>query len=391
MVGGAEVYVRNIAEEFLSRGHQVVVISTSSGRMSYTERINGVKVYRVNSLNFYPAYKSTQQPLILKPMWHINSIWNPHSYSIVKKILEKENPDVVHIHTFRGLSLSVFSAAKSLKKPFVFTAHDYSLLCPKTNLLRSSNKICRNPHIFCKNYMKVQRFIVNRSPPNIFTAPSWFVINKYRENKFFENVKAIRLPLGINFGNSNVSKNYDVVDILFVGNLSMHKGVHILIQAFRKLQYENIRLHIVGKGKDIEKFKRLAGNDPRIRFCGFVSENELRKLYEIANIVVVPSIWYEVFGMIIIECFKSGTPVIGSRIGGIPELVKNGYNGLLFEAGHVTQLNEVLSKLIIGDYSLRTLECGARKSIEKYNMSRHISHLLEIYNKLGGCKNAFEI
>lgn len=384
VLGGAEVYVRNIAEEFAKRGDRVIVITTSPNRRSYIEYINNVKVYRINPTNLYPMYTHVNQPDYLKPLWHTIDIWNPHSFRVIKSILVKEKPDVVHVHNFKGLSLSVFDAVKSLNLPLIFTAHDYSLICPRANLLNSHGEICCNPSILCKVYVRIQKHLVD-GKPDLVTAPSQFVIDKLKENGLFEDVTAIKLPLGIKLNsNERIEKDYDVIDILYAGNLSRHKGVHILIKAFKEIKHDNIRLHITGKGKDAEEFRKLAGSDPKIKFYDFVPEEKLRELYKMANIVVVPSIWYENSPVVIYESFRHQTPVIGSRIGGIPELVEEGENGFLFTPGSVEELKNILEDLINSPEKLQKLENRAFKSVKKYRMDEHIRKLEQLYEKVKG-------
>ncbi|NQE54767.1 D-inositol-3-phosphate glycosyltransferase [ANME-1 cluster archaeon GoMg3.2] len=379
IIGGAEISVKRAAEELVKRGHEVFVISTSQNRKSSIGNINGVKVYRINPLNLYAMYNYQNQPELLKPIWHVIDLWNPHSYIIIKNILKKGIPDVVHINNFKGLSLSVFSAAKHLNLPLIFTAHDYSLICPRTNLLHGSGKICNTPSRFCMLYNKIQKYLVN-DKPDLVTAPSQFVIDKLKSSGLFDGVKTIKLPLGIELNVEKAKKKYDLIDILYVGALSRHKGVHILIDAFKGLEYKNIKLHIVGKGKDEDAFKRIAGLDRRISFHGFVPDEELMKLYQKANITVVPSVWYDNSPMVIYESFKNGTPVIGSRIGGIPELVEDKYNGFLFEAGDVCELKEMLENPIKNPDELKRLEEGAFASVKKYDVNKHIRKLEAIYN-----------
>ena len=91
--------------------------------------MDGIKVFRIKPLNLYPMYFHQEKPGIMKPFWHLMDLWNLSSYGAVKDILKKEKPDIVHIHNFKGLSLSVFSASKDLNIPVVFTAHDCSLIC----------------------------------------------------------------------------------------------------------------------------------------------------------------------------------------------------------------------------------------------------------------------
>lgn len=383
IIGGAEISVKRAAEELVKRGHEVFVISTSQNRKSSIGNINGVKVYRINPLNLYAMYNYQNQPELLKPIWHVINLWNPHSYIIIKNILKKEIPDVVHIHNFKGLSLSVFSAAKRLNLPLIFTAHDYALICPRTNLLHGSGEICNTPSRLCMLYNKVQKYLVN-DKPDLVTAPSQFVIDKLKACGLFEGVKTIKLPLGIELNVEKAGKRYDPIDILYVGALSRHKGVHILIDAFKGLKYKNIKLHIVGKGVDEDAFKRIAGLDQRIFFHGFVPDKELMKLYQKANITVVPSVWYDNSPMVIYESFKNGTPVIGSRIGGIPELVEDNYNGFLFEAGDVCELKEMLENPIKNPDELKRLEEGAFVSVKEYDVNKHIRKLEEVYNGFQG-------
>lgn len=376
--GGAEITVRKAAEELAKRSHKVSVITTSPNRKRYSEEIKGVKVHRIYPMNIYPMYSSPKQPMIIKPIYYIVDLWNPYSYIVVKSILKKERPDVVHTNNFRGLSLSIFSAVKSLKIPLIFTAHDYSLICIMGTLLNTSGRICTNPSRLCKVYVKIQKNIVNNKP-DLVTAPSQFVIDTIKAKGLFENVKTLKLPLGIELKDNTTEKDYNTIDILYVGGLSRHKGVHLLINAFKELKQKNILLHILGKGKDEDEFKRIAGSDQRILFHGFVPDEELMQLYQKANITAVPSIWYDNSPMVIYESFMAGTPVIGSEIGGIPELIEDGKNGFLFEAGNADELKAILENLIRKPDDLKSLEEGALESAKKYNMEEHIKKLEEIY------------
>ena len=381
IIGGAEISVKRAADGLVKRGHEVFVITTSVNGKGSIEEVNGVKVYRINPLNLYAMYNHQNQPELIKPIWHTIDLWNPHSYVVVKNILKKGMPDVVHVNNFKGLSLSVFSATKHLNLPLVFTARDYSLACPRANLLNGSGEICTNPPKLCKLYIKIQKFIVDNKP-DVVIAASQFVINKLKASGLFEDVKTMKLSNAIELSDEMVEKNYETIDILYVGGLSRHKGIHILIDAFKELNYKNVRLHIVGKGADEDKFKKNSMSDQRIIFHGFKTGEELINFYRRMNVTVVPSIWYEPFGLIIIESFKYGTPVIGSRVGGIPEIIKDGYNGFLFEAGNVDELKSVLENMIKNPSELKRLESGAFESVKRYGMDKHIRKLEELYKSV---------
>lgn len=381
--GGAEIYVKRVAEKLIHQGIEVIVITTNSKisvKPSIEEK-NGVKIYRIHPLNIYALYNTLSKPALIKPIWYGIDLLNLHSYKVVKDILRKEKPDIVHIHNFKGFSLA-FNAVKSLNVPLIFTAHDYFIECPKENLFRSNGEICHDPLLLCRLYAKLQRYLKDNKP-DVVTAPSQFVIDKLKRDGFFERVRTMKLPLGIELaGNEKFERDYATIDILYAGRLNKYKGLHILINAFKELEQKNIHLHIVGEGEDMEEFKKIAGSNSNIIFYGFVPERGLVELYKRANVVVVPSIWYEVFGVVIIESFKYGTPVIGSNIGGIPELIENGYNGYLFEAGDVAELKKVLENLIENPQELKRLSDNAFESAKKYSMDGHIKRLRNLYEEL---------
>lgn len=379
IVGGAEISVQRIAEKMVQEGHDVFVITTNIKRSRCEEQINGVRVYRLGLANVYSPYSSKKKPFYLKPLYWLFNFWNPYSYVSVKKILKKELPDAVHINNYRGLSLAVFSAVKDLKLPLIFTARDYSTICLKTNLLNSEGKVCKNPSNLCKLHNQIVKSIIGNKPDVVITA-SKFVIHLLHENHIFENSKCVVLPNAIEVGEIlNLKKDYNTIDILYVGSLSKHKGVEILINAFKGLQFTNVVLHIVGTGNYGEHLKALSTDDNRIIFHGFLQGSQLSNLYQKANLTVVPSIWYEPFGLIIIESFKHGTPVIGSKIGGIQEIIKDGYNGLLFEPGNALELRDKLKYLIERPFELTKLGTGAFQDAHKYDLNVHVRKLEEIY------------
>lgn len=381
VLGGAEVSVKKVSEELVKKGHEVIVITTPFSEND-VEIINGVKIYQVKPLNLYEIYHHPNQSMLLKPLWHIIDLWNPYDERIIKNILKTENPDIVHIHNFKGLSLSSFAPAKSLKIPLVFTAHDYSLVCMRANLLNSSGEICKNPSALCKIYNQIQKHLA-KNKVDLLISPSQFVINKLKSNGLFKDVKSKKIPLGIELkDNEKFEKDYSQTNILYVGNLGEHKGVHILLKAFRKIENMNIRLDIVGKGLCSEKLKSMSENDNRIKFHDFLEGKELIKMYQQANLTVVPSIWYDNSPMVIYESFSCRTPVIGSKIGGIPELIEDGFNGYLFEAGNVNELQKLLENLIDSPETLKKLEQGTYESVQRYTMDNHIKQLETEYQKL---------
>ncbi len=387
IVGGAEISVQRIAERMAQEGHNVFVITTNIKRGRCEEKINGVKVYRLGLANVYSPYSSMKKSHYLKSLYWLLNFWNPYSYIAIKKILKAELPDVVHINNYRGLSLAVFSAVKDSNLPLIFTARDYSTICLKTNLLNSDGKVCKAPSKLCRLHNNIVKSIIENKPDVVITA-SKFVIDKLKENHIFESTRYVVLPNAIDLGEIFSSeKDYRTINILYVGSLSKHKGVEILVNAFKDLQSTNAVLHIVGTGSSVEHLKAISAGDRRIIFHGFLQGSELSNLYQKANLTIVPSIWYEPFGLTIIESFKHGTPVLGSKIGGIQEIIKEGRNGLLFEPGNGFELRKKLEYLIESPSELAKLGAGAFQDAHEYDLNVHVNKLEEIYKMCNGIVN----
>jgi glycosyltransferase involved in cell wall biosynthesis len=379
VLGGAELYVQHIAQR-LSVEHDISIISTAPfgtdrSSVSNQDAEGQEAIYRFYPLNLYSTYNYALKPTFIKPMWHLFDVWNPHVYAFVKGVLKREKPEVVHVHNFKGLSASVFSAANDLGIPTVHTVHDYDLICPKTTMLTRTNAFCMDPDSLCRIY----RWLSKRITLTAVIAPSDFMLKTLSSFGLFTDVPKIMLPLGIEECEPVARVSNETFDVLYVGRLGKHKGVHSLIEAVKALDLKSARLHIVGQGSDRISFESAAKDDGRIIFYGFLTPDKLRKLYSIADVAVVPSIYKEPFGLVIPEYYQQGIPILGSRAGALPELIADGYNGFLFQPGDVAALAALLSRLSSDSRLLSELSTNARRSSAAFDLRVHLRKLEAIY------------
>src|SRR5208283_3882995 len=131
-------------------------------------------------------------------------------------------PDIAHVNNYKGLSLAVFSAVKNLDIPLIFTAHDYSLICPRANLLQPSGEVCAKQAYLCKIYAKISKYLV-AGKVDMLTAPSQFVIDKLKSNGLFTETSACKLPVSITLNILKSEKNYNQINILYVGQVNKPK------------------------------------------------------------------------------------------------------------------------------------------------------------------------
>jgi glycosyltransferase involved in cell wall biosynthesis len=377
--GGAELYVHHIAQR-LSAQHDISIITTAPFGTDVSSVSNqGVEgketIYRFCPLNLYSPYDYSRKPTFIKPIWHLFDVWNPHVYTFVKGVLKRERPEVVHVHNFKGLSASVFSAANDLGIPTVYTVHDYDLICPKTTMLTRTNAACVNPHSLCRIY----RRFAKRIDLTAIIAPSDFVLKTLSSFGLFPDVPKTKLPLGIEECEPVARVSDGMFDILYVGRLGKHKGVHSLIEAVKDVDLGSARLHIAGQGSDRASLERVAHDDGRIVIYGFLAPDKLRELYSIADVAVVPSIYNEPFGLVIPEYYQHGIPVLGSRAGALPELITDGYNGFLFQPGDAAALAALLRTLSSDSRLLSELSTNARRSSSAFDLRVHLRKLEAIY------------
>ena len=383
-VGGAESYAETIAKE-LAKENKVVVITTRafSGLNSLkpsVENQNGLQIYRFYPINIYFNYYLKRYPAWIKPLWHIIDIWNPHSYFAVKKIIKKEKPDIVHTLNLSGLSTSVFAAVKASRGPHVHTVLDGALISPWAVLSRNGKMITFN--FFDRQYMRIKRFLSKSA--DIVLASYHFLLDIHLENGYFEGLPVRVFPYPARLYPPVLKgKSYIPINLLYVGAIAKGKGIYVLLDAFKKLDRNDVNLHFVGMGSEVEELRRAAHSQNNVYIHDYISDEALADMYSRANITIVPTLFPEDNPLIIIESFSFGTPVIASNLNGIPETIADGVNGRLFEPGDSLALKDALEDLISNHDKLREMEAEALKSAEKYSLGKHISNLLEIYRSLG--------
>jgi glycosyltransferase involved in cell wall biosynthesis len=174
--------------------------------------------------------------------------------------------------------------------------------------------------------------------------------------------------------------------VLYVGQLTYDKGVHILIKAFEQLLPKNtsLKLIILGKGplaSHLEKIKGRFGD--QLRYFGFIPYNKVLQFYQMADIVVVPSVWPEAQGRVNLEAMALRKPVIATKVGGIPEIITHEKDGILVKPGDPKEIEHALFRLI-NDPDLRSrIGLEGRKTVEKrYNEAIVCDQILSIYKKL---------
>ncbi|MBX6361783.1 MAG: glycosyltransferase family 4 protein [Acidobacterium ailaaui] len=341
-VGGAEITIQNLAQGLLDRGH-IVNVLTFTDKRQIEENIDGIKVFREPIPNVYlPYFKDKERPnILLRRLWHFIDIYNPFSKKIFENHIDKKKPDVIIFDNIQGFSPSIWNTSFSKNIPTVQVLHDLYLLCP-TNMFKN-NQVCKNRCSSCK-IIRIPHIYLSNNLTAI-VGVSKFILNKYLSYGYFKKVHFKEVIYNSRRDGKAVKKSirqYDGnIHFGFIGNIAPNKGIEILLKAYLKIKSNNTKIFIAGSGEiNYVKYLQDKYKDKSIVWLGWVQRNHF---FEMIDFTIVPSIWYEPLGMVVIESFSYGVPVIASNIGGIPEMIKEGENGLLFEPGNVNEIAEKLA------------------------------------------------
>lgn len=314
--------------------------------------------------------------------------------------VQKHNPDVAHVHNvFPLISPAVYGFLKQNGVPIVQTVHNFRLICPN-GLCYINRRVCEDCRI--KSFKAAVRnrcvqgsFITSvlyawaikrgwRRDGFVSLIDCYIALNKFALNKLIEaGIPKDKIYLCGNFVTDfadapSENKTY----ALYIGRLSTEKGLHTLLEAAKHVPALTIK--IAGKGPLEQELKSLS-KDPslsHVEFVGYVTGDQKASLVHSALCTVVPSECYENFPISVIESLAMGTPVLASRMGGLPELIEHIRNGLIFEAGNVHELAECLRAVVTNSQLAGEMAKFALSDARiRFSPERHLRELLSIYEQ----------
>lgn len=380
-LGGGERIVQTLAEGLVVEGHEVVVVTTVPGWRTSIASIRGVKVYYIGLRNVYWYLNAGAKRRFLKPLWHILDLNNIAMAREVAKVMDIERPDIVHSHGLEGFSTAVWRPVKARGLPCIHSMHSYYLLCPRATLFRRG-KNCVTLCGQCRVFASVRRRMAEKLDAVI--GCSRFIVNRHLDFSFFRKTP-LREVVYHGYAPGSVSpprrRRSGKLRVGFLGRLDHTKGIEVLIGAAAPLLKE-CELQIAGKGAPafVEKLKERAAS-LAVQFVGFVKAEAF--LSEV-DVLVVPSLWNEPSGMVIIEAFAQGVPVIGSNRGGIPECIEENKTGFLFSPEHPETLTAALERFISDRDLLARMQVDALSRSRELLPKRMIDGYLAVYGKALG-------
>ncbi len=424
-VGGTEIYVESLARQQKELGCEVVIAAPGPSNLQYT--YGGFHVCR-----FAVSEK-------MRDLRELYGEGDPQAAREFARILDEKKPDLVHLHAFtRGASLQLVRAAKQRKIPVVFTYHTPTVSCQRGTLMQYGKSVCDGKlrlytcarcTLQGHRLNSVGSMMVGSLPPmcgrllghaglsgGMWTALRMTELVQLRHTTFHalmqevhhivavcqwikdlllrNNIPENKITVsrhGLPQLGENVEPEFNQEPILlsplriaYLGRLDSTKGIDILIRALRLLPIDSVKLHLYGIVQStggtayLEHLKNLAAGDPRIVFCPPVPSAQVISLLRNYHILAVPSQCLETGPLVVLEAFAAGIPVIGSRRGGIAELVKHEVNGLLVEPDSIEGWCQAIQR-ICGEQGLLAKLCAGVPIPRK--MDEVAKEMAEIYEK----------
>jgi glycosyltransferase involved in cell wall biosynthesis len=393
VVGGAEVVAEMLATTLAAQGHRVsVVTSCSRDRDLGVDRINGVDVYRFFPKNLWWLHErfapGDRRSVVDRLRWRITDAWNRDAGEKFSQILDRVRPDVLHTHNIKGFSPVVWHIARRRGIPVVHTGHSYELICADGALLSRSGKSCA-PQSRCMTCNVHGAWYRTKADAiDVFCSPSDYLLRAHAEaGVVLKRSALVRNGIARREAQPRSPRTAQrrPVRYLYLGQLAGHKGIDTLIGAIGRASGADFTVDIAGRGDGEAGLKALARSDGRVRFHGFVEGDRKDQLLSSADVLIFPSIWVENAPMSIAEAFCHGLPVIGSRIGAIPEFVNHGTNGLLFEVGNAVSLAACMTRLCDRPDELHRVKEGAKRAGDSWPTPQNMAAAyVGIYRSLLG-------
>lgn len=310
-------------------------------------------------------------------------------------LVDRFRPDVVHIHNFFPLlNSAVHSIARKAGAAVVQTLHNYRLFCSAGTFVRNgevcelcihgtklhgvANLCYRDSFLGSAAVAAFQHKAVGKG--EIVDAVDYFIaLTDFAKNKLVEcGLPQEKIVVKPNFVRSIGAGRFEQKErqALYVGRITKEKGVHVLVEAWRKLP--DIPLIVAGDGPARAELEQAA--PVNVRFLGQRDREGVIELMRSSSVLIVPSLWYEGFPMTIAEAFSASLPVIASDIGSLGEIVRPGVNGELFEPGNVLELAEMVRNVVENLPHLSDLAGGAHADFERlYSEETNLRQLEAVY------------
>ncbi len=340
--GGQSVFIERISLEFSSWGHSVGIITSAMD----TSEVPILKLHFENLVEFFEL-----------PTAEVAFEGHSRTYGHLKNIIDGFAPEIIHIHNLESPMLVYLRSYLNMtpKRPkIIITVHDLSTL------------------------RKLKKLELSLKLSDFFDAiifPSKFMHDTFAPCESIEKPKFVTIYNGVPQKQNVEPKNRNHPHLLFAAHLNEHKGGLFLLNAWRKLfrEFPDVTLNIAGDGpvrNFLEQYAKLVSFEEQVRFCGWLTQDQLDQEFRNDCVLVIPSVVGEAFGLIGAEASMAGVPIIAHRIGALKEIIIDNSTGLLVTPGDTFELASKIRELLLNADLRRSMgEAGHNWAIENFHLT----------------------
>lgn len=374
--GGVEVITQAIAEGLVGRNHEVVVICCANSAADYWH--NGVHVIKLKPKTLQVGPKS-----LINRANRMLQMYNPFHIGLLEQIIKSEDPDVIHLHMARQLSMAVLTAAERCGIPTVSTLHEYFSLWNFDPFHKMDDVVCSKPQFYVEWVRNIHRKITKRV--KYVTSPMEKTFEIYQTEKYYSSCKYMHIENALWPVSTSdliaVRKNHaghKPGKILIISRLMPFKGIEESINLFLKSGVsEKWELHIAGDGPLRNYVEDECAKNDTIFFHGYVIDDDKEQLFNACDVLLFLTSELETFGLVVLEAFQHGMPVVVSNVAAMRKLVKHQKNGMI-----LSSLDEACFKDAFDFLLNENNYCRLVNEICKMELVESYSRMLDAYEKV---------
>jgi glycosyltransferase involved in cell wall biosynthesis len=388
-LGGAETAARRLAENFVARGWEVVVLTTwpTDGTIVLP---SGIKVRRVRT---GAAFFKDGRERVSAPrrwLWRLQNIFNFAVYRKTRRILEQEKPQLVNVHNYAPFSPAVFAAARALKLPVVFTAHDYFPFCRHYSFEKNGSP-CRGHCLACRLWGRWNRRFLLKVPAVYLSGYSRSVYRRFLEAPW----EAV-LPNPVDLSGEQVSRirmekesfrrgqKPSIITWLFLGRLDPLKGIRTVMRSWEMLDIPGVRLRIAGDGPLVGEVLAWAAQRPEVEYLGRISGAVKHEVLIAADGLLLPTRSTDVSPLVVPEALGYGIPVLGSDSGAILEMVNPGVTGWLCCSGDANAFSRSIAEISRDPGNIRSMSDNCFAAARERTYELYMPRIMEYFTAVAG-------
>lgn len=390
-IGGEEQHVQDLSIQMTARGHQVAVATLWQEGLPKFEIEHGVRIYRIQGTAQRAAWLFKE-----RSRRHAPPFPDPELTLELRRIVEQEQPEIVHAHNWlvhSFLPLKAWSGAK-----LVMSLHDYSLVCAKKSMMRADG-LCSGPGVSKCLSCGINHYGLVKGLPTVLGNWVMGLTERSAVDAFISvsqataagnELEARNLPYQVipNFvptDSDSAESEYDALlkqlprgdFMLFVGDIGGRKGAHVLLDAYAGLKNAP-PLVMIGR-RVAETPTQFPAN---VQVLDRWPHGAVMQAWARSMFALVPSVWPEPFGIVVLEAMAHGLPVIASRIGGLADIVVDGETGLLVTPGDPAALRQAIQQLLASSELRARMGAAAKRRVAEYQASLVVPRIEQVYRKL---------